>query len=64
MDPKLARNYRQFTRVLSHDTRVVRARTIRYGCYDEDTAAVMLAMIGLTLMVVTILSTLVVFAIF
>ena len=63
MDPRLATNYRHFTRVTPHDTKIVHARAIHYGSYDEDTAALTLAMIGLGLMVVAILSMLVAFSI-
>lgn len=42
---------------------MVRSRTIRYGVYDEDATAVKLAVVGLTLMLATILSMLVAFAI-
>ena len=63
MDPKLAANYRHFTKVTPHDTKIVRARAIPYGSYDEDTTALTLAMIGLALMVVTVLTMLVSFSI-
>jgi hypothetical protein len=63
MSTKLATNYRHFTRVTPHDTKIVRARAIHYGSYDEDTAAFTLAMIGLALMVVTVLTMLVSFSV-
>ena len=63
MSTKLAANYRHFTKVTPHDTKMVRARAIHYGSYDEDTAALTLAMIGLALMVVTVLSMLVSFSV-
>jgi hypothetical protein len=63
MLPKSATNYRYFTRVAPHETKVVHPRAIPYGSYDEDTAALTLAMIGLGLMVVAILSMLVAFSI-
>jgi hypothetical protein len=61
MDPKLAMNYRHFTRVTPHDTKVDHARAIPYGSYDEDTASLILAMIGLTLVVAMVVSMLFVF---
>ena len=63
MDPKLAANYRHFTKVTPHDTKIVRARAIHYGSYDEDTTALTLAMIGLALMVATTISMLLAFSV-
>jgi hypothetical protein len=63
MEPKLATNYRYFTRVAPHETKAVHPRAIPYGSYDEDTAALTLAMIGLALMVVAILTMLVGFSV-
>ena len=63
MEPKLAANYRHFTRVTPHDTKIVHARSITYGSYDEDTAALTLALIGLALMVITTISMLIAFSI-
>jgi len=63
MDPRLATDYRHFTRVTPHDTKIVHARAIHYGSYDEDTTALTLAMIGLALMVVTVLAMLVSFSV-
>jgi len=63
MDPRLATDYRHFTTVTPHDTKIVHARAIHYGSYDEDTAALTLAMIGLALMVVTVLAMLVSFSV-
>jgi hypothetical protein len=63
MDPRLATDYRHFTRVTPHDTKIVHARAIHYGSYDEDTAALTLAMIGLALMGVTVLAMLVSFSV-
>jgi len=61
MEPKFACNYEHFTKVIPHDTKIVHARTIHYGSYDEDTLALTLAVIGLALMVVTTVSTLIAF---
>jgi hypothetical protein len=63
MEPKLACNYQHFTRVIPHDTKIVHARAIPYGSYDEDTLALTLALTGLALMVVTTVSTLIAFQI-
>lgn len=63
MDPRLATDYRHFTKVTPHDTKIVHARAIHYGSYDEDTAALTLAMIGLALMGVTVLAMLVSFSV-
>ena len=61
MRTKQAEIYRHFTNVTPHDTKVVHARAIHYGSYNEDTAALGLAMIGLALMVATTLSLLLAF---
>ena len=58
MEPKFARNYQHFTKVIPHDTKIVHERAIPYGSYDEDTLALTLALTGLALMVVTTVSTL------
>jgi hypothetical protein len=63
MDPRLAMNYRHFTRVTPHDTKVVRSRAIHYGSYDEDTASLILALTGLALMVAAALAMLVAFSV-
>ena len=39
MEPKFAAQYRHFTMVTPHETKIVRPRAIPYGSYDEDTAA-------------------------
>jgi hypothetical protein len=64
MDPRFARNYRHFTRVTPHDTKIVRARSIHYGSYDEDTMSLVLAMFGIGLMLATVVSMLFAFRIF
>jgi hypothetical protein len=61
MKTKLATEYQHFTNVMPHDTKVVHARAIPYGSYNEDTAALGLAIIGLTLMIATTLSLLLAF---
>jgi hypothetical protein len=63
MEPKQAEIYRHFTNVMPHDTRVVHARAIHYGSYDEDTAALGLSLIGLALMIATTISLLVAFSV-
>ena len=42
MEPRLAANYRHFTMVTPHDTKVVHPHAIPYGSYDEDTMALIL----------------------
>ena len=63
MEPRLAANYRHFTMVTPHNTKVVHARAIPYGSYDEDTAALILAFTGLALMAVATVSMLVAFSV-
>ena len=63
MKPKHAEIYRHFTNVMPHDTKVVHARAIPYGSYNEDTAALGLALIGLALMVATTISMLLAFSV-
>jgi hypothetical protein len=63
MEPRFSANYRHFTMVTPHDTKVVNARAIPYGSYDEDTAALVLAFTGLALMAVATASMLVAFSI-
>ena len=61
MRTKQAETYRHFTNVTPHETKVVHARAIPYGSYNEDTAALGLALIGLALMIATTLSLLLAF---
>jgi hypothetical protein len=61
MRTKSAVDCRHFTNVTPHDTKIVHARAIPYGSYNEDTAALGLALIGLALMVATTLSLLLAF---
>jgi hypothetical protein len=49
--------------VTPHNTKVVHARAIPYGSYDEDTAALILAFTGLALMAVATISMLIAFAV-
>ena len=63
MEPRFSINYRHFTRVMPHETKVVHARAIHYGSYDEDTAALVLALAGLALMAAATLSMLIAFAV-
>ncbi len=64
MEPRLAANFRHFTRFIPHDTKIVHSHAITYGCYDEDTAALTLSIVGLSLMAVAIIAMLVAFSIF
>jgi hypothetical protein len=63
MEPKLALNYRHFTRITPHDTKIVHPRAIPYGSYDEDTMALILALTGLAVMIATTLSMLIAFSV-
>jgi hypothetical protein len=63
MEPKLALNYRHFTRITPHDTKIVHPRAIPYGSYDEDTMALILALSGLAVMIATTLSMLIAFSV-
>ena len=64
MEPKLATNYRHFTRFIPHDTKITHPHAIQYGSYDEDTTALTLSIVGLALMAVAIIAMLVAFSIF
>jgi hypothetical protein len=64
MEPKLAANYRHFTRFIPHDTKIVHPHAIHYGSYGEDTAALTLSVVGLALMAVATIAMLVAFSIF
>lgn len=63
MNPKLATEYRHFTKAIEHDTKVVHSRTSSYGSYDEDTTALILALTGLGLLAISTLSVLFAFAV-
>jgi hypothetical protein len=63
MEPKLAANYRHFTRLTPHEAKMVHSRAIPYGSYDEDSAALTLAPTGLALMAVATLSMLIAFSV-
>jgi hypothetical protein len=63
MEPRLAGNYRHFTMITPHDTKVVHPHAIPYGSYDEDTMALVLAITGLTLMAVATVSMLIAFSV-
>ena len=63
MEPRLATNYRHFTMVTPHETRVVHPHAIPYGSYDEDTMALVLALTGLALMAVATVSMLIAFSV-
>ena len=56
MISKISAKSRHFTELVHHDTKIGRARAIRYGSYDEDTASLILAMIGVALMLATLAS--------
>ena len=64
MEPRFAANYRHFTRFIPHNTKIVHPHAIPYGSYDEDTAALTLSIVGLSLMAVAIIAMLVAFQIF
>jgi len=63
MEPKFAAQYRHFTMITPHETKIVRPRAISYGSYEEDTAALVLALTGLALMAAATLSMLIVFSV-
>lgn len=63
MEPRLAANYRHFTMVTTHETRVVHPHAMPYGSYDEDTMALVLALTGLALMAVATVSILIAFSV-
>jgi hypothetical protein len=63
MEPKLATNYRYFTRVTPHETKRVHPQAIPYGSYDEDRAALTLALVGLAIMAAMTLSMLIAFSV-
>lgn len=63
MEPRLAPNYRHFTMVTPHNTKVVHPHAIPYGSYDEDTLALFLALTGLALMAVATVSMLIAFSV-
>jgi hypothetical protein len=63
MEPRFSADYRHFTMVTPHNTKVVHARAIPYGSYDEDTMALILAMTGLALMAVATVSMLIAFSV-
>ena len=63
MEPRLAGNYRHFTMVTPHQTKVVHPHAIPYGSYDEDTTALVLALTGLTLMAIATVSMLIAFSV-
>jgi len=49
--------------VTLHDTKVVHARAIPYGSFDEDTMALVLALTGLALMAAATVSMLIAFSV-
>jgi hypothetical protein len=63
MEPRLAANYRHFTMITPHETKVVHPRAIPYGSYDEDTMALILAFSGLALTAVATVSMLIAFSV-
>jgi hypothetical protein len=50
MEPKLALNYRHFTRFMPHETKIVRPRALPYGSYSEGLAMELLVLIGLAVL--------------
>jgi hypothetical protein len=63
MEPKLAANYRHFTRVTPHETKVVHPRATPYGSYSEGVAIEALVLIGLAVLTTMTVSMLVAFSI-
>jgi len=63
MEPRFAGNYRHFTMITPHDTKVVHPHAIPYGSYDDDTMAIILAFTGLALMAVATVSMLIAFSV-
>jgi hypothetical protein len=63
MEPKFARKYLPFKKVLDHDTRNLHARAIPYGSYTETAAANGLVLIGFAVLVTMVISLLVRFRI-
>jgi len=63
MEPKLAMDYRHFTRFKTHATKVVHPRAIPYGSYSEGLAIEALALIGLAVLTAMTVALLVVFSI-
>ncbi len=63
MERKLAMNCQHFSRVAPRDTKIVYPRTNPFGSYDDDTTALVLALLGLALMTVTTVSMLIAFSI-
>ena len=63
MEAKLGTNYRHFTRVTPHETKIVHPRAISYGSYTEGVAMQALLLIGLAILTAMTVSMLVVFKI-
>ena len=63
MEPKLAMDYRHFTRFKTQGTKVIHPRAIPYGSFSEGLAIEALALIGLAVLTAATVSMLVVFSI-
>jgi hypothetical protein len=63
MESKLAANYRHFTVVAPHETKVVHPRAIPYDSYSEGVAIEALVLIGLAVLTAMTVSMLVAFSI-
>jgi len=63
MEPKLAMDYRHFTRFKLHETRVVHPRAIPYGSFSEGLAIEAMALLGLAVLTAATVSLLVAFSI-
>ncbi len=50
MKPNLVENYRYFTKVTPHETKIVRPRAIPYGSYSEGVAMEAMVLMGLALL--------------
>ena len=63
MESKLATNYRHFTRVTPHETKIVHPRAIPYGSYSECVAIETMVLIGLAVLTAMTVSVLMAFSI-
>ena len=61
MYSKITLNSRHFSRFRPHETKSLHPNVTAYRAHDEDTTALFLALTGVVLMVVTVVSTLVAF---
>jgi len=61
MYSKMTPNRQHLTAFRHHETKAFHAHAVPYRSHDEDTTALFLALTGVALMVVTVVSTLVAF---